>query len=69
MGTIRSSSPWKAISGTARVVEGGAPEVLTRLTNVMAPEFNGQFPPAAAPPGFLTRITIEKVTGVGPWAG
>jgi len=35
---------------------------------VMAPEFNGQFPPAGAQPGYLTRITIEKVTGVGPWA-
>jgi PPOX class probable F420-dependent enzyme len=64
-----SVNPYLAISGTARIVEGGAPEVLTRLTNVMAPEFNGQFPPAGASPGYLTRITIEKVTGVGPWAG
>jgi hypothetical protein len=63
-----SVNPYLAISGTARIVEGGAPEVLTRLTNVMAPDFNGQFPPAGAPPGYLTRITIEKVTGVGPWA-
>ena len=43
-----SVNPYLAISGTARIVEGGAPEVLTRLTNVMAPDFNGQFPPAGA---------------------
>lgn len=61
-------NPYLAISGTARIVEGGAPEVLQRLTENLAPEFVGQFPPAEAPPGFLTRITIDKVTGVGPWA-
>lgn len=60
--------PYLAISGTARIVEGGAPEVLTRLNDALAPEFNGQFPPADAPPGYLTRISIDKVTGVGPWA-
>ncbi|MEZ0051695.1 PPOX class probable F420-dependent enzyme [Mycobacterium sp. MAA66] len=59
--------PYLAITGTARIVEGGAPAVLTRLTEVMAPEFNGKFPPPDAPPGFLTRITIDKVTGIGPW--
>lgn len=56
-----------AISGRARIVEGGAGAVLTRLTSALAPEFEGQFPPAGAPPGLLTRITIDKVTGVGPW--
>lgn len=61
-------NPYLAISGTARIVEGGAPEVLQRLTENLAPEFVGQFPPAEAPPGFLTRITVDKVTGVGPWA-
>lgn len=57
--------PYLAITGTARIVEGGSPEVLRRLTAVMAPEFVGQFPGPDAPPGFLTRITIDKVTGVG----
>lgn len=60
--------PYLAITGTARIVEGGSTEVLQRLTAVMAPEFVGQFPGPDAPPGFLTRITIDKVTGVGPWA-
>jgi hypothetical protein len=26
----------------------------------------GNFPPPDAPPGYLTRTTIEKVGGVGP---
>ncbi len=28
----------------------------------------GNFPPPDAPPGYLTRITIEEAGGVGPWA-
>ena len=56
-------NPYLAISGTAHIVDGGAPEVLARLTENLAPEFKGQFPPAGAPPGFLTRITIDKVIG------
>jgi PPOX class probable F420-dependent enzyme len=60
--------PYLAIGGTARIVEGGAPEVLARLTAVLAPEFVGEFPGPDAPPGFLTRISIDKVNGVGPWA-
>ncbi len=61
--------PYLAINGTARITEGGAPELLSRITAAVAPEHVGQFPPAGAPPGFLTRIRIEKVGGVGPWAG
>ena len=70
VGTDRGSQPvvpYLAITGTARIVEGGAPEVLTRLNNVLAPDFNGKFPPPDAPPGYLTRIRIDKVAGVGPW--
>jgi hypothetical protein len=26
------------------------------------------FPPANAPEGLLTRVRIEKVGGMGPWA-
>jgi PPOX class probable F420-dependent enzyme len=59
--------PYLSVEGTARVVEGGAPELLRELAATLAsPEV--AFPPAGAPPGFLTRVTIEKVGGVGPWA-
>jgi PPOX class probable F420-dependent enzyme len=59
--------PYLSIKGTARIEEGGAPELLDELTTAaFGPGTN--FPPPDAPPGYLTRITIEKVGGVGPWA-
>ncbi|MFC9893146.1 PPOX class F420-dependent oxidoreductase [Nocardia sp. NPDC127579] len=59
--------PYLSIRGTARVVEGGAPELLTELARALAaPDID--FPPADAPPGLLTRIRIDKVGGIGPWA-
>jgi len=58
--------PYLSIKGTARIEEGGAPELLAELTaSMFGPGTN--FPPPDAPPGYLTRITIEKVGGVGPW--
>ncbi len=59
--------PYLAINGTARIVEGGAPELLAGLAQTLA-DPNVQFPPPDAPPGYLTRIRIDKVGGVGPWA-
>jgi PPOX class probable F420-dependent enzyme len=54
--------------GHARIQEGGAPELLQRL----AYTYIGQdvvFPPLPdPPPGFVTRITVERLGGVGPWA-
>jgi PPOX class probable F420-dependent enzyme len=56
------------IRGTARVQEGGAPELLQRLAHVyLGPEV--KFPPMDdPPPGYVIRTTPEKVGGVGPWA-
>ncbi|KMO76456.1 PPOX class F420-dependent oxidoreductase [Mycolicibacterium obuense] len=58
--------PYLAVTGTARIVEGGAPELLADLAETLAAPDAG-FPPADAPPGYLTRIRIDKVGGVGPW--
>jgi PPOX class probable F420-dependent enzyme len=55
-----------SITGTARVVEGGAPDVLTELAEVMLGPDSG-FPPEGSPAGYLTRITIDKIGGSGPW--
>ncbi len=58
--------PYLTVTGTARIVEGGAPELLRELAQTLAgPE--SQFPPDDAPPGYLTRVRIEKVGGIGPW--
>ena len=58
--------PYLAITGTARIVEGGAPELLANLAQTLAAP-GAHFPPKDAPPGWLTRIRIDKVGGVGPW--
>ena len=63
----RGLTNYLAITGTARIVEGGAPELLTELAEVMLGP-NSNFPPEGAPPGFLTRVRIDKVSGQGPWA-
>ena len=59
--------PYLAINGTARIAEGGAPELLKELAPTLASP-GMKFPPDGAPPGFLTRIRIDKVGGIGPWA-
>src|ERR1700710_3112294 len=53
-------TPYLSITGTARIVEGGAPELLTELAEVMLGS-SEHFPPANAPAGLLTRIRIQKV--------
>ena len=54
--------------GRARITEGGAPELLQRLARVyLGPD--AVFPPMPdPPPGYVTRIAVERVAGVGPWA-
>ncbi|MGW1743615.1 PPOX class F420-dependent oxidoreductase [Nocardia sp. NPDC001965] len=59
--------PYLSVTGTARIVEGGAPELLAKLAKTLASPGAG-FPPPDAPPGLLTRIRIDKVGGIGPWA-
>ena len=55
------------VYGTARVTEGGAPEMLQRLAYTY-PGPDAIFPPMpGAPPGFVTRVTPERLGGVGPW--
>jgi len=60
-------TPYLSIKGTARIEEGGAPELLDEIaTSVFGPGTG--FPPPDAPPGYLTHITIDTVGGVGPLA-
>ncbi|WP_460359368.1 PPOX class F420-dependent oxidoreductase [Mycobacterium sp. ZZG] len=66
-GVGQAMRPYLSVNGTARVVAGGAPELLAGLAQTLAAP-GTPFPPADAPPGFLTRIRIDKIGGVGPWA-
>jgi PPOX class probable F420-dependent enzyme len=55
------------VYGRARVTEGGAAEMLQHLAHTyLGPDavFPGTPDP---PPGFITRITPERLGGVGPW--
>jgi PPOX class probable F420-dependent enzyme len=55
--------------GKARIQEGGGAELLQRLaTTYMGPGV--KFPPMDnPPPGYVTRIRLERIDGVGPWTG
>jgi PPOX class probable F420-dependent enzyme len=57
------------IHGRATVEEGGAPELLQELAHVhLGPEV--RFPAMSdPPPGVRMRIAVERVGGIGPWAG
>jgi len=56
------------IHGTARLVSGGAPELLQRLAETyLGPGVT--FPPMASPPpGLVIHVTAERIGGVGPWS-
>lgn len=55
------------VYGTGRITEGGAPEMLQELAHtylgpdVVFPAFPDP------PPGFITRVRVDRVGGVGPW--
>jgi PPOX class probable F420-dependent enzyme len=55
------------VHGSGRVEEGGARDLLQRLAHVyLGP--NIVFPPPQYDtPGYVLRITPERVGGVGPW--
>lgn len=55
------------VTGRARITEGGAPELLQKLAyTYIGPGV--KFPAMDnPPPGFIARITVERVGGVGPW--
>jgi len=55
------------VDGTARITEGGAAALLQRLAHTyISPDM--VFPAMPnPPPGFVTRVRVERVSGVGPW--
>ena len=56
------------VHGTARIEEGGGPELLQRLAHTYLGA-DVKFPPMDdPPPGVVVRITPERLGGVGPWA-
>jgi PPOX class probable F420-dependent enzyme len=55
------------LNGTARVTEGGAAALLQSLAHTYIGP-GAVFPAMPNPPaGFVTRVRVERVSGVGPW--
>jgi PPOX class probable F420-dependent enzyme len=56
------------LRGRARVTEGGAADLLQRLARVyIGPDV--VFPPMPnPPPGYVIRMSVERVSGNGDWA-
>ena len=57
------------VHGHATIEEGGAAALLQELAHVhLGPDV--RFPPMDdPPPGVRMRIAVERVGGIGPWAG
>lgn len=60
---------YAVLYGDARIEEGGAAQLLQDLAQVyIGPGV--KFPPMDnPPPGFIARIQVKRITGVGPWTG
>jgi PPOX class probable F420-dependent enzyme len=60
---------YAVLYGRARIQLGGAPELLQKLAETyLGPGI--KFPPMETPPsGYVTRIEVERIEGVGPWTG
>jgi PPOX class probable F420-dependent enzyme len=55
------------LTGTARITEGGAADLLQRLAHTyIGPD--AVFPAMPdPPPGFVTHVRVERIGGIGPW--
>jgi PPOX class probable F420-dependent enzyme len=60
---------YAVLYGEAYIQEGGAANLLQKLAEVyIAPGV--KFPPMEnPPPGYVTRIRVDRIEGVGPWTG
>ena len=58
---------YAVVYGEARITEGGAPELLQKLAYIYMGK-GVKFPPMEnPPPGYITRIRVANIEGVGPW--
>lgn len=58
--------PYAVIEGKGTVTEGGALEWMDHLAETYIGP-GAQFPMRDGPPGFVTRVSVERIYGVGPW--
>src|ERR1700761_2973203 len=65
--SARGLDEYLVVHGTARVTEGGAPELLQQLARTYLGA-DAVFPGPDAPAGYIFHITPEKVLGEGNWS-
>lgn len=58
--------PYAVISGRGTVTEGDALPWMDHLSEVYIGP-GAKFPWRDAPPGFVTRVAIDRIYGAGPW--
>ena len=61
-------SPYLVLEGTATVEDGGAVDVLRRITTEQLGADHSYPPPGEWPAGYVLRIRPHNLYGVGPWA-
>ena len=69
-GTRDENGLWHylVVHGHAEIVDGGAPQVVQQLAYTYMGADVGTYPPVPnPPPGFVNRITVDRVGGVRPW--
>jgi PPOX class probable F420-dependent enzyme len=67
--SVMGLTEYAVLYGEAHIEEGGAPELLQRLAEVYI-GIGVKFPPMDNPPsGYVTRIRVKRIEGVGPWTG
>ena len=60
---------YAVLYGEAVIEEGGAADLLQRLAHVYI-GLGVKFPPMDnPPPGYTTRVRVDRIGGVGPWTG
>jgi len=67
--SVMDLTEYVVLYGDARIEEGGAAALLQKLAGVyIGPGV--KFPPMDnPPPGYITRIHVNRIDGVGPWTG
>ena len=58
--------PYLVLEGRARVIEGGALDVMDHLASAYIGP-GAKYPMRDAPTGATFRATIERIYGIGPW--
>jgi PPOX class probable F420-dependent enzyme len=58
--------PYAVIEGRGTITEGGALEWMDHLAQFYIGP-GEQFPMREMPPGFVTRVAVDRIYGVGPW--